>query len=443
MDVGTADLLIFVPPWRTVTMSFVEKSGKNSWRVRYWRDDGTHGSLAGFPTRKAAELRAHELDLDRRRGQFLDPDAGTITLTTWADTWFDSIDVGPATLAQYRSLTRCHIQPRWGTHALNDISGLDVRVWAKKLRSTGYATATISTIIKVLTMMLADAADEHLIAANPIRPQRRGRRRHEPVSEAVWATPSQAVQVALNAARLTGPDAGLLILTAAWTGARWGELTGLHRNNTHLHPADGTGVIIIDPRVGALHEVDNQLFLGPPKTAESARTIALPPFLVELLHHHLAGHRHEQVFTGRDGVFWRRSNFSRRAMRPAADGTIHQPRPAAAVPAAAAGLTFHGLRHSHKTWLIADQIPEVAQARRLGHRIPDKIQHVYSHVAPELEGRLLDSLQQRWTAALADLTTASWATAVDVATEPIRAEPGIAPATRWAASTVDTAHPAA
>lgn len=199
-------------------MSFVERSGKNSWRVRYWRDDGSHGSLAGFPTRKAAECKARELDLDRGRGEFLDPDAGNLTLNAWADTWFDALDVGPATLAQYRSLVRCHIQPRWGTTALNDISGLEVRVWAKKLRATGYATATITTIVKVLTMMLADAADERLIAANPIRPQRRGRRHHEPAAEAAWATPGQAIRVALNAARLASPDAGLLILTAAWTG---------------------------------------------------------------------------------------------------------------------------------------------------------------------------------------------------------------------------------
>lgn len=391
-------------------MSFVEKSGQNSWRVRYWRDDGTHGSLPGFPTRKAAEVKAREIDADRRRGDFVDPDAGTITLTAWAETWFDALDVGPATLSQYRSLTRNHILPRWGALALNDITGIAVRVWAKNLRSAGYAASTIATIVKVLTMMLADAADERLIAANPIRPQRRGRRHHDITAEAVWATPTQAVQVALNAARLAGPEAGILMLTAAWTGARWGELTGLHRDNLHLTPP--SSAIVIDPRMGALHEVDTQLFLGPPKTAESARTIALPPFLAELLAHHLSTHSHAHVFTGRDGAFLRRSNFSRRAMRPAADGTTHKPRPAIAVPAVAPGLTFHGLRHSHKTWLIADQIPEVAQARRLGHRIPDKIQHIYSHVAPELEARVLDTLQQRWNTALADLATPSWTTAV-------------------------------
>lgn len=61
---------------------------------------------------------------------------------------------------------------------------------------------------------------------------------------------------------------------------------------------------------------------------------------------------------------------------------------------------------------FADQIPEVAQARRLGHRIPDKIRHVYSHVAPEVDTRLLDALQHRWEKALAELASRSWANAV-------------------------------
>ena len=137
--------------------------------------------------------------------------------------------------------------------------------------------------------------------------------------------------------------------------------------------------------------------------------------MTTLLAQHLDSHRHGHVFVTADGAFLRRSNFSRRAMRPAADGTTHRPRPAVAVAPVAPGLTFHGFRHSHKTWLIADQIPDVAQARRLGHRIPDKIQHIYSHVAPELETRLLDALQQRWTDALAALASATWTAAVTTA----------------------------
>jgi integrase len=60
------------------------------------------------------------------------------------------------------------------------------------------------------------------------------------------------------------------------------------------------------------------------------------------------------------------------------------------------GLTFHGFRHSHKTWLIADGMPEIAQARRLGHHLDNRVVETYSHVAPEVEARLLHGLEVRW-----------------------------------------------
>ncbi|WP_156935064.1 hypothetical protein [Pseudonocardia spinosispora] len=50
--------------------------------------------------------------------------------------------------------------------------------------------------------------------------------------------------------------------------------------------------------------------------------------------------------------------------------------------------------------MIADGVPQVAEARRLGHILPDKIENVYSRVAPAVEVGLLDGLQQRWTNAV-------------------------------------------
>jgi hypothetical protein len=92
--------------------------------------------------------------------------------------------------------------------------------------------------------------------------------------------PEHVIRIADQAAMLGGPSAGLLIITAAWTGCRWGELAGLQRDHVHLDH----GTITIDPDVGALHESAHGLWLGPPKTPALARTITLPPFLVELLH---------------------------------------------------------------------------------------------------------------------------------------------------------------
>lgn len=56
---------------------------------------------------------------------------------------------------------------------------------------------------------------------------------------------------------------------------------------------------------------------------------------------------------------------------------------------------FHDLRHTHKTWLIEDDIPKVAQAKRLGHRLPG-VRGIYSHVTPIMQQRVTEALQQRW-----------------------------------------------
>jgi integrase len=387
-------------------MAWVEQSGAGTWRVRYRREDGTIGATPGFPTKTAATAHAADMETEQRQGTWIDPAAGKTLLTDWTTDWIQALDVDPRTEENYRSILRRHIQPRWGQTALSDISSLAAHAWAKQLRETGLSPVTVAGIMKLLSMLLADAADERLIPANPIRPRRRGRRRHTTrTPEKVWAEPAEALAVADQIATHYHPAGAILVVTAAWTGARWGELVGLQQHNLHLYD-DDTGHLLIHPDTGALHETcDGRLWLGPPKTAESARTITLPPFLVQLLRTHLTNHTHPHVFTTPGGELHRRSNFARRAMRPAADGTPTNTRAHTPLQPVKPGLTFHGLRHSHKTWMIADGIPEIAQSLRLGHTLPDKIQQTYSHVATEVETRLLHTLQTRWEKALTNTDT--------------------------------------
>ena len=368
--------------------------------MRYRRDDGTIGAVNGFPTKTVAAEHATGMETDQRRGTWVDPAAGKVTVGEWTEQWFDALDVAIRTEDYYRSLLAHHILPRWGETGLAEVSTIKAAAWAKQLRGRGYADATVAGVMKLLSLLLADAAEERLIVANPIRARRRGRRRRTRRTERVWATPAEALAVADNAALLSGagPDAAILIVTAAWTGARWGELVGLQRANLHLDDA----ALVVDADVGALHESSHGLHLGPPKTAESARTIALPPFLIDLLQAHLETHDHQHVFVTPERQLYRRSNFSRRAMRPAADGNHTRPRATERLDPVKPGLTFHGLRHSHKTWMIADGIPEIAQAHRLGHILGDKIQQTYSHVATEVERRMLDAVAERWGKAVAD-----------------------------------------
>lgn len=65
------------------------------------------------------------------------------------------------------------------------------------------------------------------------------------------------------------------------------------------------------------------------------------------------------------------------------------------------GLTPHGLRHGHRTWMDEDGIPEVLKSDRMGHRVPG-IRGVYSHVSGQMRTELIDALQRRWEQALAE-----------------------------------------
>jgi integrase len=138
--------------------------------------------------------------------------------------------------------------------------------------------------------------------------------------------------------------------------------------------------------------VQGRFYLGPPKTASSARDVHLPPFLIHLLQEQLDGHDHALVFCGARGAYLRRSSMSRRVWRPALDGDPHT-----GTEPIIAGMHFHDLRHTHKTWLIEDDIPEIAQAKRLGHRMPG-VRGIYSHVTPAMQQRITQALQDRWLA---------------------------------------------
>lgn len=359
-------------------MAWAEKRGR-SWRVRYQRDDGTLGSENGFPTRSAAVVRAEEIDADQRRDTFVDPRAGRISLGEWVAVWREGLDAGPMTRATYESHLRTHILPRFGTVPLNGITRMAVKTWANQLR-TAKAERTVVDVVRLLSMLLNEAVEEQLISINPCRRLRLGKRTGP---ERPTATAEQVLAIAER----TTPGEYALIVTAAYTGMRWGELAGLRRLNCHLD----TGTIHIDADTGALHELSGNLTLGPPKTPASVRDIPLPEFLIDLLTDHLDRHDHEHVFTSPHGALLRRGGFRRRVWLPAVAGN-----PAKSIPPIHARLHFHDLRHTHKTWLIEDGVPEIAQAQRLGHAV-EGVTGIYSHVTAPVITRLVHGLQRRWS----------------------------------------------
>jgi integrase len=155
--------------------------------------------------------------------------------------------------------------------------------------------------------------------------------------------------------------ARILIITAAYTGMRFGELAALTRANLRLDQAR----LHVNGTVGALHEVGGKRWLGPPKTQAAVRDIRLPAFVLDGLEQLLRAHPYDTVFCTESGTCLWRTTFVQRIWRPGRDG-----HPNGRIHAILPGLRFHNLRHTDRTWLDEDNLPEALKANASATRSP-------------------------------------------------------------------------
>ncbi|MET9232216.1 tyrosine-type recombinase/integrase [Lentzea sp. NPDC003310] len=362
-------------------MAWVEKHGCD-WRVRYRLDDGTVYSENGYPTKAAAEQRALDVESDQRRKQFADPRLAKTTIDEWIRQWSDAQNVSLKTWETYDSQLRNHILPFWSGTALGDIQRIRVKGWVNKVLRTKLADASARLVVVLFSQIIGEAVDEGLIGSNPCRKLR------ITFADSPERPHASTDEVDALAGRMH-PDDGLLTITAAYTGLRWGELAGLQWIRTYL---DANPRVVVDPVFGALHDVHGQaLFLGAPKTPASAREVHLPPFLVnELLAHRERNPDSKFVFTSARGALQRRGNFRARVWLPALAGDE-----ALGWAPIKEGMHFHDLRHTHETWLIEEGVPHVLRLERLGHKRKE-VHDRYSHVTDAMISRMLQQLQHRW-----------------------------------------------
>jgi hypothetical protein len=242
------------------------------------------------------------------------------------------------------------------------------------------------------------------------------------------------------------------IITVAYTGLRWGEAVGLE------HDYAKPGELHVEWQLREVNSVFHRIppkddsYRSP--AWEPCVPVDLPPFLDELLKAQAKTHATERcecaaehggsgqyLFLGPDGGHYRRSNYARRVFRPACDG-LHLPQngrprrvvisdatawpgiPVASWPPAQPGdswsppsgrgiqaippdtplscwlplkpgLTLHGLRHGHKTWMAEDGIPEILTEQRLGHDVPG-MRGLYAHASQRMRDDLTSTLETRW-----------------------------------------------
>lgn len=395
-----------------------------TWRARYKRPDGTWGSEPGFPTKGTALQWGEEQEAAIRAGRWIDPDLQRMHFGEFARKWMKAKPKRGATVGKRWNLLEQHILPKWEHTPLVSFNWFDVDAWQQSLACD---EVTAGHAVSLMSSILTGAVDAKHLTVNPLYARRRTRATAGTVKvakkksdEEKWAPP----EVVLQMAERLGPAVGLHVLTTAFTGLGWGESAGLHRDNvlrTRRQPYDGgwfeCPVIRVDPDVGELAEYEGRdedgaktglvLQLEPPKNAGRARDIDVPPFLAQLLRYHLADWPHQYVFCTPAGKWWRRSNFTRSNIRPAADGrdalpTVkgHRPRPKwePIMP----GLTMRDLRHTHDTYQDQIGVRPALMFEQAGHKRPG-IKAVYQHPTPAMRQERLDGLQDIYERAMHNL----------------------------------------
>ncbi|GAA2192846.1 hypothetical protein [Streptomyces bangladeshensis] len=398
-----------------------KKTKQFTWRVRYKKPDGSWGSEPGFPTKRLAEDWGEQQEAAIREGRWVDPDLSRTKFGAFVAEWMEAQKPrGRTTMNRWERL-ETHILPKWRDTPLIALNWFDVEAWARVLALT-VARSTVRDCVQLMSRIVNGAVDKRYLTVNPLAGRRLTGLPADIVEKKSDEDQVFEPEAVLQLARRLGPVYGLHIVTAAWTGLRWEELTGLHRRNTLLERSqkhDGgvftCPVIRIDKADGALAEYyvrDEEgrrrtyRALEPPKNAKSARDVDVPPFLAQLLEKHLADWPHDFVFTTKTGKWWWRSYWFG-VLRPAADGRDER-KPGRGRPACpkweplTPGLTMRDLRHTHDSWQEQIDVAPVLGYEQMGHKYPG-IKGTYRHPTPPMRIKRLKGLQELYERAMRNL----------------------------------------
>lgn len=341
---------------------------RSGWIARYRAPDGRERSRS-FRRKSEAEAFLTTVEADKLRGLYVDPRLGRTTFAEWANRWEASrVHVRTSTAARDHSLLHHHVLPALGDYQLAAITAADLQGWIATLVASGLASDTVRKTWRIARAVLDSAATSRLIGSPPIRGVKLPK--HEQ-AEPRFLTSDQIEELS----EVIDPRYRVLVLAAAYTGCRWGELVGLERDDLDLMRRRLT----INR---TLSEISGHVSIGAPKTAASRRTITLPAFLCEELAVHLAETPGRRVFSAPGGGPLRASNWRSRFWYPATRlAQLGEPE-------------FHSLRHSHVALLIAQGEHPKTIADRLGHNDVRTVLNVYGHLIQGLDETAADRLDE-------------------------------------------------
>jgi integrase len=359
---------------------FTLPSGETRWRVRYYDPKGDQKERR-FRRKVHADRFARQMEVDRDRGDYIDPRLARQTYATWADGWIETLGgKKPKTRASYGEVLGSLVKPAFGRMQLRSIRPSRIRKWLGDLKESGLSPSRQRQAFWVLSGSLRAAVDEGILRRNPADQVRGDVPRARTLRKPVYLTVDEVETLA----EAVGPRWSPLVLLLSYTGLRWGEAAALRRRRCDLE----NGQIVV---AEAASEVGGEVQFHTPKS-DRERTVPVPASIAGVLQGHLDGMDDDSpdalVFVGKRGGAVRSSNFRNRAWKPAIRS----------VDLGGREPTLHDLRHTAASLMIAEGASMEMVREQLGHSslaVTQRYAHLYPGVLEQVAHRL-DRRRRVW-----------------------------------------------
>lgn len=364
-----------LPDWEVNTMaSITKRSGSWQYRVSYKDHDGNrrYVNKSGFQTKKAAALAAADVEQQHNRGD--DLSLRDVNFLEYYDSWMQIYKVGHValgTLANYE-VTQHHLHSYFPRDQL--LRTMSASKWQDFLNWLGQGR-TKSTVRKIQTCvrgMIKSAIDDGVITRDFTRRTEISGGDSKPSSlKYLEASDFKKLLEFCSAHASMSKMYNYIILTGALTGARFSEVVALTWDDVDFRQQ----TIFIH------HGWDYRNHTGLTRTKNSAsvRTISIPPSLVSALKNLHADQQAYYMETGyRDSLnmVFRNAKHQVAGNRSINDD-LKNVLKASHINKA---ITFHALRHTHVSYLLAQGVALEYISKRLGHSSLAITMQVYTHL---------------------------------------------------------------
>lgn len=300
-----------------------------------------------------------------------------MTLSEWLDRWLAEYLPGTirdGTLRSYKMYTENYVKPYVGEKMMSQITSFDIQKLYTKLRKQGrihahpdyghqLADATINRVHCMLHHAMKTAAQEHLIAKNPLDGVARPKPNYKPKQIL------NEEQLNIFLAAIDKDEVWRdFFYTELTTGLRRGEICGLQWQDFD----EDTGKLKIVRSVSI--KGGGELSVDLPKTPNSIRTITLPPSTVERLKERKQSALTEWIFPNH--------LHPENPMKPnSAYNRMKQILKDENLPS----IRFHDLRHTFSTHALASGVDAKTLSGILGHTNASFTLDTYTHVTGEMQ----------------------------------------------------------